>query len=468
LSSSNNSVAAPNLSKSLFFGFYVACVLLVLAQLLAAICPGHIGDSSIYASYAHLMTSGHLPYSADFRLEYPPGVLPFILLAIPLGKLAGLYIVGFVMLTVISVGLFLSYRHYKGGQRALLLAALLLVPLLQFVFFELDIFAALALYGAVCAITRRKYTWSAVLLAASTLIKAYPGVCLLGLLWVVPRGRRRNYLLVFAGLLAIGLLPALITEPRGLWYAVTYHTGRPVEIGASGAAVGLVLHLFGRPAQIIDTHASWALLFPGESIVNTLSSLGLLLSLIWVCAMAWRGRLQPKPVTLSLILLLFYIVWFKVGSPQYIIAALLILPLAGDELGGRLQRQLIKRFLAVSTVMWLFFTLVFDLKGAALGSGAWLITALSCTRVIMLAGLIVLLCRSIWQTPTPVSRGRQGNSGRAKTTASIRSAPAARRTKAAASNVAPVVETSSTRMTWALPGMPALLTRKAAANWLKR
>jgi hypothetical protein len=434
------------IGKSLALGFYAACVLLVLAQLLGALGQAFLGDTSIYAYYAHLITSGHTPYSPGFRLEYPPGVVPFILLAIPLGKLGGSYILGFVILTLICTTLFLGHRYYKGGQRTLLLAALLLAPLVQFIFYEFDVFAALALYGAIYAITRRQYTWSAGLLAISILIKAYPGVCLLGLLWVVPGRHRLRYLLVFFGILAIGLLPALVTEPQGLWYAVTYHTGRPVEFEASGAAIGFVLHILGQPAHFIATHASLGILFPGESIVSALSTLGLLISLSWVCVMTWRRRLQPKPATLSLILLLLYILWFKVGSPQYLVAPLFVLPLAKDELSPWLYPRLIKRFLALGIIMWLLFTTVFRLKLAALGPGLWLVTALSCARVIMLAELIVLLCRAVWQQPRPVAKGRQGDSGRAKTTASTRSAPAARRTEAAASSVAPVVATSSTRI----------------------
>lgn len=402
----------PGLSKSLVLGFYAAALLVVLAQLLATMGPALLGDTSIYAYYSHLMTSGHPPYSAGFRLEYPPGVVPFILLAIPLGKLGGSYIVGFVMLGLISSGLFLGHRYYKGGQRALLLASLLLLPLVQFVFFELDVFAALALYAAVYTIKQRKYTVSAVLLAASTLIKAYPGVCLLGLFWVVPRTQRRRYLATFFGLIVVGLLPVIILEPRGAWYALTYHTGRPIEILSSGAATGFVLHLLGRPAHIVATHASWAILFPGASIVSALSSLGLFLSLGWVCAMTWRQRLQPKPATLSLILLLLYVIWFKVGSPQYVVAALFVVPLAKDELDYRLYKQVVKRFLLAGVVVWLLAVVVFKLRSVALGSGIGLVTALSSARIVVLVELVVVLCRSIWQHPNPIARSRGGHKSR--------------------------------------------------------
>jgi hypothetical protein len=345
------------------------------------------------------MLMGRLPYHG-LALEYPPGVVPFILLAAAIGHLAKSYLLGFITLTMISMGLFLWHCHWKFGWKRVLLMALLILPVLQFTFFELDIFMALALYGAVYYLQKHNYKLSSILLAASTLIKMYPGVCLLGLIWVVPKSERKRYLSIFFGILTVVLLPVAILAPRGLWYALTYQTGRPFEFEATGAAVGYTLRALGHTAHVITSHCSWAVLYPGSDLISTLSTVVMILAFLLIIYLIIRNNLQLKPAVLSLIFLLIYILFFKVGSPQYIVPGLFITPLVMVELRKQLRPWLVARMVLLGAVLWLQFSAfvkLFLIETTATQGSFVIMSILSVVRTLLIAEAIFFLIRCLRQ-----------------------------------------------------------------------
>lgn len=318
---------------------------------------GLYGDLGVYYSYWAAMHAGAVPYHG-LLIEYPPVVVPIIYLA---GLLSGSYSAGFTFLTSLAVVWLLWHVVCRFGWRRALALAIVLLPLAQFVFFTLEIFPALALFIALWQLQQKRYRLSAVSLAVATLLKAYPGLCLLVLVWALPKAKRRDYVGSFAAALGVVVLPLALWAPQGLWHSITYHTGRPVEILSSPATIGWLGNLLGWSVHLVRSHSSWALAFPHEPLINLLSTVLLALSLIVICWATARGWWKGKPVAASIAILLAFIFFFKVGSPQYLVVPAVLLPLAYKELGRSTFRALAGRLLLLASVvcaefMWMFGT----------------------------------------------------------------------------------------------------------------
>ena len=297
-----------------------------------------VGDTGVYATYAKAMAHGAWPYRGQ-PLEYPPGVLPFLLLPVPLCIVGRInYTVGFALLSGACLWLLLWDIARANGSRAALLAMGFALLFGRFIFFQLDIFAAAALYGAVRTMKAGRLNWSAILFAAAILIKAYPAVCLPALVCFLPRTKRWRYIAVAGAALFVGVLPFLVTAPGGLWHSVTYHSGRPPEIMSLAAAAGFVLHIFGEPARVMISHASLTLVFRYANLFGTLSDGILAGGWIVLAAALWRAGQCGRAGINCLMLLVLFIIFFKVGSPQFLLSALCMLPFVASELRGRSLR----------------------------------------------------------------------------------------------------------------------------------
>jgi hypothetical protein len=378
----------------LLVAFAVALALAVLVLVTIQAGFGRYGDLGVYGSYSHALQAGLLPYH-NFLLEYPPGVLPPLLIAGWFGNLFNSFSGGFFLLSLLMLTVLLYHRFRHVGKLGLLEISVLLLPLLQFMFFELDIFAVLALYGAIWQFRKKRFKGSAALLALATLVKAYPGVCLIGLFWLVPKGQRKTYLKTFASVLLVVMIPLVILVPKGLWSSFTYHTGRPIEFEAGMAAIGYLGHLMGWSATIVANHGSHSLTFPGHLIWAKISTVALGINLLGIAWMTRQRRYwQNQPVMLCLTLLVAFILWFKVGSPQYLLAPLVLVPLAKQELQRQQYLWLFGRLLVISTVAWLEFVYFFrDMATFDTGGYTLLFAGFSLVRTVLLVELLVFLLR---------------------------------------------------------------------------
>jgi len=348
--------------KSDYFSGWPAA--LWVAALLAIIAMGvsiwnfvPLGDTRLYNSYAHNIWHGALPYRGQ-PLEYPPGVLPFILLAYPLGLIAGMYAVGFLVLTILAVGILFRDRLKLAGWKEVALLCLLFLPMLMFVYLLLDIFAVLALYGAFRYLQAKRFDMAALLLGASALVKVYPLVCFPAFLLALPANYRRRFVIVTAATIAVGLVPFLLFAPSGIWHAVTYHTGRGIQIESGPAAVGFILHIFGSPISFVRSHESRDLIFPGAHWAGIISSI--LLAAGFAALWRYLAVQRQKRVVLSAIaLLLFFILTFKVGSPQYLLGVFVLSFLAKNELPKNLWNKLYIRLLLISSIVGLIYFVAF-------------------------------------------------------------------------------------------------------------
>lgn len=363
----------------------ISFCLLIIALITSIWWPLGAGDTDVYQHYSEMIWNGLLPYK-DFGIEYPPGVLPFIVLAHPIGLLFGSYAVGFMAIATAILSFLLWHLYKLGGQKAMFLLIGLILPLLQFVYFQLEIFAGIALYGSIYLLSRKRFQYSAILLAIATLIKAYPLVCLPALLFAVPAHKRRLYLLVVVAVLALGILPFLLLSPGGLWSSLTYHSGRPLQLESGPAAIGFIADVFGNTASVIHSHASLALVFPGADFLNVLSSFLLIGGLVIGSVFLWRKR--PKPALGSLFMLLIFLIFFKVGSPQFLIPLILISILAIRELPADMRRTLLLRVAMISLVVFMTYLEFYS-------NFFYLIGVMIVLKVILLLELLIWTVRRI-------------------------------------------------------------------------
>ena len=331
---------------------FVTLIAFVVACTLATDWVIPNGDTPYYKSESHAIWGGAIPYR-DVLIEYPPGVLPFILLAQPIGWLVGGYTAGFGIMTIIIITILFRYIYELYGMDGVVISGLILLPIAQYFFFDLDIFDAVALFGALMMFTQKRFRLAAVLLAVSVLIKGYPVVCLPIFLLSLPRAKAIKFLKDF--LLTVGavLLPFILISPSGMWQSLSYHLGRPIEILSGAATLGLWSGLFRKSTTIFSSHRSVSIAFPGSGVLSLAATLILIVSLVWLTYWFYKLKTKPDIALGCLIALLVFIIFFKVGSPQYIAPIWSVAALVSIKLNSKERYQLLSRLLALGVATFL-------------------------------------------------------------------------------------------------------------------
>jgi len=325
-------------------------LLLLLSSLILFSSTLHpIGDTPIYESYAVKMWQGLIPYR-DFHIEYPPGVLPIIFLAQPVGLLIGSYALSYALIVGVFIYLVLFDVYKRWGKRQVLWLSCLLLIFGRFVFFQLDIFSAVALYFAIKSVNDHRYGHSAVLFAIATLIKGYPLVCLPAIILSLPKNKIRKYFRTLALVLAVGVLPFFVISPGGFWYSINYHAGRPLGIESGPAIIGFIERLFGQTIMSANSHGSVALIFPYSRLVGTMSSVALVLSIALIAIFLFTQKAQKQLATNCLAFLMAYIVLFKVGSVQFLLLPVMLAPLVINEIKQKSANSIWLRLLLIGIV----------------------------------------------------------------------------------------------------------------------
>lgn len=325
-------------------------LLLLLSSLILFSSTLHpLGDTPIYESYAVKMWQGLIPYR-DFHIEYPPGVLPIIFVAQPIGLLIGSYALSYALIVGVFIFLVLFDVYKRWGRRQVLWLSCLLLIFGRFVFFQLDIFSAVALYFAIKSVGDHRYSHSAVLFAIATFIKGYPLVCLPAIILSLPKNKIRKYIRTLGLVLIIGVLPFIVVSPGGFWNSVNYHAGRPLGIESGPAIIGFIERLFGQTIMSASSHGSVALIFPHSQLINAISSLALLLSIALISVYLFTRKAQMQLATSCLALLMAYIILFKVGSVQFLLLPVILAPLVIDEIKQKSANSLWLRLLFIGIV----------------------------------------------------------------------------------------------------------------------
>jgi glycosyl transferase family 87 len=237
-----------------------------------------VTDITLYQSWAErIIVLGQAPY-ADVAIEYPPGVLPFVV-APQLGSsgAAGYRVRFIALLLLVDVsglaGLWRIAR--RSGSDAGLWAWTILLPLLgPLVYARLDLIAATATIWAMERAAARRWLGAGLLLGYGGMVKVYP-LLLLPLAFVMSSKRWQFAI----GAALATLLPLAVLA--GAWgplvrQVVLYHTARGISLESTWGALLLVASKLGHDVRY---EFAYGALLVQSTLSPLLKRLGTLLTL---------------------------------------------------------------------------------------------------------------------------------------------------------------------------------------------
>lgn len=334
-------------------------------------------DVGLYGEYARGLLDGRLPYR-DVFVEYPPGafavltppaLLPeeayrhaFKVLMALLGLL--LLFVAALMLVRLGAGLWRLY----GTLVALALTPLALGPVSLNTY---DVWPALLVAAAVCALLYQRPTLAFALLGLAVTAKLYP-IALLPLFCLVvrPRGLSRP-LLAFGAVVVVVFGPFALLGWEGLWESFEAQSQRALQLESLAGAVLLVADRIGiYDAQVVSgSTAALSRDLAGAlpdalAVVTTVLQVAAVLFVLWLVA---RDRIDGERILAgSAATVAAFLAFAKFISPQYLVWLLPLVPLVAAPFGlaasallaaamvlGQLWFFHYRELFAVGDVVWL-------------------------------------------------------------------------------------------------------------------
>lgn len=374
-----------------------------------------VSDVPLYRTYGERIAGGEVPYR-DFRLEYPPGALPALVLPalVTGGAEAYEWTLAALLAACGAGGLLVLWRLLAAlgrparTQLAVLgLVALSPVVLGAVLLTRFDLVPAVAVAAATLALVRGRDRLGGALLGAAIAIKLYPLVLVpLAAAWTWRRlGRRRalESLALCAAVVVLAYVPFLLVAPEGVASSVGRQLGRPLQIETLGAGILLALH------QVTGLSVEWSSSHGSQNLdgvaAAVLAALGTLVQ-VSALAAAWvafaRGPVAADRLVRFLALALAVFVAFgKVLSPQFLVWLLLAVPLVAGAAGRR--AGVLYAVACASTALWFpasYWELVKELD--PLASWLVLLRGLALVGVVAaLAGLLTATGRARARSPSP-------------------------------------------------------------------
>ena len=286
-------------------------------------------DVHLYRHWSSLLSHGVLPYRG-FNVEYPPGVLPFMVLPSLHGLAA--YRVEFVAVSLCVDALVLRALRRTGtrdvGCWVWVVAPVALGPI---EWARLDLFVGAGIIAAMLAYERGQHARAGAWLGFAALLKIWPLLVALVLVVALRRGGR--------GLVA-GTLTSLVafTTPvlawgglAGLRWMVSYQFGRGVQVESVLAAPLFIAQGFGAGEQVGFANGSHEIFGTGTSVVAVIGAVALAVAMVAVVLVVVRRRPAPiRPDAVVLAITAAVILTGKVLSPQYLMWAVAAAALAVD------------------------------------------------------------------------------------------------------------------------------------------
>jgi uncharacterized membrane protein len=354
------------------------------------------GDVSLYATDAHRMLHGQIPYR-DFFFEYPPGALVvFIAPAVWIAHYTVLFKILMALLGVVTLcvaAAVAASASQTPRRSAVALAWIAAMPLLlgPLVLDEYDIWPALITCLALLALLRGRDGVGAGLLGFGAATKVFPAAILPAVLvWVYRRSGRRaslRALAIAAGVAAATYVVFVVIAPGGVWAGIDIHLRRGLQKESLGSAILFALDRFGAyKAHIDEANPHWTeLTGPAGDALATVSSLFQIAAAIAVAWIAARRRLDARTLLYAAAAAVAGFVAFgKVFSPQYLIWLVPLVALAG----GLVENVLLAVALVLTQLWFLQIVTPFDLD-----RGVWLVVLRDLLVVAIFALLLARLRR---------------------------------------------------------------------------
>jgi uncharacterized membrane protein len=356
------------------------------------------GDVGLYASDAHRILDGQVPYR-DFFFEYPPGALAVFI--VPLVSTAHYTLLFKILMTVLGAATLcaaagvatsagLSLRRTVLALASMAIAPLLLGPLFLD---EYDLWPTLITCLALLVVFRGRDSLGAGLLGLGTATKVFPVVIVpAAVVWVYRRSGRRHalrFLTVAVAVAAALYLVFAALGPGGVWYSVEIQARRGLQKESLGSALLFVLDQLGLyKAHIAEGNAQWTELTgtAGDTLA-TVGSLCQVAAAAGVAALAARRRPDARTLLYAAAAAVAGFVAFgKVFSPQYLIWLVPLVALAG----GLAENAVLAVALVLTQLWFLRIVTPFDLDAEI-----WLVVA----RDVLVVGVFALLVGRLKRLP---------------------------------------------------------------------
>ena len=323
-----------------------------------------IVDTSRYADYAESIESGLVPYR-DFDVEYPPGALLVFLAPAVVTTGTSTYFWTFAGLMAIAgaLGVFLTSaalerlgRSPRERRWVLALVAVSPVAFGGVLLTRFDLVVAALVAGATLGLLRDRARLAAILLGAGAAVKLYP-LLLLPLLavWVWRRrgGRQAATASAIAlGVAALAYVPFVVLSPEGVAYSIWRQLSRPLQIESLGAGVLVLLDNAAALNVVVETSSGSQNLVGTTAVaVAVSSSLVGIAAIVSLCVSFAREPVSDERlVRFVAALLVAFVAFGKVLSPQFLVWLLFPLALVGGRRGA--AAGVCFAVAAVATAIW--------------------------------------------------------------------------------------------------------------------
>ncbi len=353
-------------------------------------------DVPAYFEHANRAFAGLMPYRDD-PIEYPILALPFIFAP----RIVARTQAGFVIVFAIEMLAFSTVLNWVVAARIVRAEGAKRVPrrlawltgffacVSPFVIGRYDMVPTFLAFASACAWFSARPTLGGWLAAVGALSKVFPGaVAIAGVVSDLSAGTRKQWRggLTFAATMAIGVAIWLAIGGRGVLASLRYHSERGIEVGSLASGVLWILgRSSGETMRVIQDHSSLNLVTSLAAKVAESAILVQPAAMIVTVGMLWlrKGR---DPLRGAGALVLAFILFGKVLSPQYLIWAMPFVVATGGS-AGRWARP---SFLVASVLTLILYPWG---TGGLRGLEDWAFVALNLRNVALLATFLALVTR---------------------------------------------------------------------------
>ena len=311
------------------------------------------GDARFYENWGGWIAAHQIPYR-DFQLEYPPGAIPTFVAPVYLRKIFGYHgryftwlrieILVFSLIALVAM-LYVLARPGVSRRRAYavcIVAGISPAVLGPITYFHFDYWPSMFAVGAVAALVYKRGVLACALAAAGAAAKVYPVLLIpIALYELWRRGRWRAVAKGAAAALAVlaaAVGPFLILAPHGIYWALNREQVRPLEVESIGAGFFMLAHaITGAHVHIVLSGGGSHGIAGGTArAVSTALTVGMAAALVAVYVRYFRSRHTTEDLLVACAtVVVVYIVFSKVFSPQYLLWLVPLVPLLGGRRGLR-------------------------------------------------------------------------------------------------------------------------------------
>lgn len=300
----------------------------------------HGSDVTLYATDAHRIVGGAMPYRSLY-FEYPPGALIPLLAAEPFGHYAYAFKLSMALLGLVTLAVCAAVLASLGREPFVPLLVVAVSPLaLGSVFLNrYDLWPAFLTTAALALLLRNRVAAFSAVSALATVAKIYPAAAVpAAMAWIGRRfgGRiRRRAILIWVAVGFLLLLPFAALGPGGLRFSFTIQATRHLETESLAGSLLLVADRLGLYRADIHTGKPGSLdifgVLPGA--LGAISVLVVIAAIVWI---TWKIASGPttgeRLVAATAAAVTAYVAFGKVLSPQYLVWLVPLVPLVRGRL----------------------------------------------------------------------------------------------------------------------------------------